>query len=83
MDSALIGVVAAGLSFAAVQIRRAPMIAQRPPEDELDVSVEAAQIVVGPALQRIQDRFVDPQEKGLPFSHETSAGGILRLDGYW
>ena len=42
---------------------------QRIAQDELDLRVEAAQIVVRPALHRVEHGAVDPQEEGLPFGH--------------
>jgi hypothetical protein len=43
--------------------------AQGVAQDELDLRVEAAQIVVRPPLYRIQNGAVDPQEKGFPLGH--------------
>jgi hypothetical protein len=42
---------------------------QRVPQDELDLAVQAAQVVVRPALNGIEYVAIDPEQKGLPFSH--------------
>ena len=36
-----------------------------PPEEELDLRVQAAQVVVRPPLDSIQQGWVDPKEEGL------------------
>jgi hypothetical protein len=57
---------------------------QRSTKDKLDLTVEAAQVIVGPALQRVEHRLVDPQKKGLAFSHEiTRRRPLDRPVGYW
>ena len=45
-------------------------IGQRLPEEELDLPVQAAQVVVGPALERLQQPGVHPQEEWLPLGHD-------------
>jgi hypothetical protein len=40
-------------------------------QDELDLAVQAAQIVVRPALERFQQGRIDTKEKRLALSHET------------
>jgi len=39
------------------------------PEDELDLRVDAAQIVPGPALERRVDPGIDPNQEGLTVRH--------------
>ena len=39
---------------------------QGPAQEELDLSVDAAQVVGGPALQSAQNPGLDAQEEGLP-----------------
>ena len=48
---------------------------QRPPQQKLDLAVEAAQIVVCPALNRVEHIAVDPQQERLSFGHA--------VDLYW
>jgi len=43
-----------------------------PAQDELDLPVEATQIVVSPALEDLQQRGIDTKKKRLSFSHATS-----------
>jgi hypothetical protein len=38
-------------------------------EQKLDLAVEAAQVVVGPVLDRIQDRRINPQKKCFTLGH--------------
>ena len=40
-------------------------------QDELDLPVEATQIVVGPALESLQQGRIDTKQKRLSFSHAT------------
>jgi hypothetical protein len=40
-----------------------------PAQDELDLRVEAAQIVVRPALERVQQGRVDTKKKRLTLGH--------------
>ena len=49
--------------------RRPARSAKRLPQKILDLSVQAAQIIVGPALNALEDRGVDAKEKGFPFRH--------------
>jgi len=42
-----------------------------PAQDELDLPVEAAQIVVRPALEGLQQGRIDTKQKRLSFSHAT------------
>ena len=42
---------------------------ERPPQQELDLRVEAAQVVVGPALDRVEHVAVHPQQEGLALGH--------------
>jgi len=44
-------------------------VAKRTPQEELHLGVDASQVVRGPASQCVQDLWVQPQEKGLPFAH--------------
>jgi hypothetical protein len=45
---------------------------QRPPQQKLDLRVQAAQIVVRPPLHRVEHRGIDPKEKRLPLRHELT-----------
>src|SRR5439155_7590276 len=49
--------------------RQPPFLLQRTPEHELDLPVQAPQIVPRPALQRVEDRGIDPQQEGLALGH--------------
>jgi len=49
--------------------RQAPRIAERPPQQKLDLSVDAAEIVSRPTPQCVQDLWVEAQEKGLALGH--------------
>ena len=42
---------------------------QRPAEDELHLGVDRAQVVPGPAPDGVEDRGIDPHEKGLALAH--------------
>lgn len=54
--------------------RRQPtVLLERAPKNEFDLRVQAAQIVVRPALHGLQQRRVHAQQKRLP----------LRQPGYW
>jgi hypothetical protein len=46
-----------------------PRLLQRPSQEELDLAVQAAQVVVCPALNGLEDLAVDPQEKGFAIRH--------------
>jgi hypothetical protein len=50
---------------------RAACLLDRFTQDELDLPVEAAQIVVRPALERSQQGRVDTKQEGLSLSHGT------------
>ena len=45
-------------------------LVERPPEQHLHVGVQTSELVVGPAHQRIVDRWVDPEE------YLTTAGHV-------
>jgi hypothetical protein len=47
-------------------------------EQELDLRVQASQVVVRPALQTLQDGGVDPKQEWLAFSHAV----FVLLEGY-
>jgi hypothetical protein len=47
-------------------------------EDELDLSIDAAQLVVGPFLDGVEDGGVDTKKKGLPFSHGVTTSRQVR-----
>jgi hypothetical protein len=49
--------------------RQSTGVEQGPPEQELHVGVERAEVVRGPSLERRQGLRVDPQEERLPFTH--------------
>jgi len=42
---------------------------QRAPEEELDLRIEAAQVVVRPALDGLEDVSLDPDQEGLAIGH--------------
>jgi hypothetical protein len=44
-------------------------LGQRPAQDDLDLGVDAAEFVVGPADERVVDSRVDPQEDLPAFAH--------------
>jgi hypothetical protein len=55
------------------------MLHERPAEQEFDLSVQAAQIIVRPALKRAKHLWIDPQQKRLSlFSSHAHA-----LSRYW
>jgi hypothetical protein len=47
----------------------ASTILQRTPEQKLDLAVQAAQIVVGPALNGLEHLAVNPQQEGFAIGH--------------
>ena len=53
--------------------RGAARPAKRLPEKILDLSVQAAQIIVCPALNALEYGGVDAKEKGFPFRHGPPA----------
>src|SRR5690606_7064256 len=53
--------------------RQAPGLAQRIAQHVLDLGVQAAQLVVGPALRRRDDLGIDAQRIGLLFGHVSTA----------
>jgi hypothetical protein len=40
-----------------------------PAQEELDLRIQAAQIIVRPTLDRLQQRWIDPKEKWFALSH--------------
>jgi hypothetical protein len=46
-------------------------VLQDAPKQELDLAVQAPQIVARPALQRREDRGIQPQKIGLSLRHGT------------
>jgi hypothetical protein len=59
------------------QARRVP---EGSPEQELDLPVHAAQLIVGPALDRVEDVPVDAKQEGFAFGHvRIPARGRARL----
>src|SRR5690606_29384902 len=58
-----------------------PGLAQRVAQHVLDLCVEAAQLIVGPALRRRQDLGVDAQRIGLLFGHLSTASRCSRSAG--
>ena len=48
-----------------------PGILEGPAQEELDLRVEAAQIVVRPALDGFQHRRIDTKQKGLTVGHAS------------
>lgn len=44
-------------------------ILHRPPEQKLDLRVEAAQLVVGPALDRVEQVRIDTKQKRASVGH--------------
>src|SRR5512145_811972 len=55
--------------------RRAPRVQERAPEQELDLTVQAPQLVVGPLLEGREQLRVHPEQEWL------SLGGHLGLSG--
>src|SRR5258706_329284 len=51
--------------------RQPPFLLQHTPEHELDLRVQAPQIVRRPALQGVEDRGIDPQQEGLALGHRS------------
>jgi hypothetical protein len=48
-----------------------PGFSQRFSEQEFDLAVQAAQLVVCPALNGVEHVLVDPKEKRFPIRHGT------------
>ena len=46
-----------------------PRVAERTPQEELHLGVDAPQVVRGPPPEGVEDLGVQAQEKGLPFAH--------------
>jgi hypothetical protein len=55
-----------------------PSTRQRPPQQELDLSVQAAQFVVCPALNGVENVAIDSQQEGFAFGHRTPIGRSSR-----
>jgi hypothetical protein len=53
----------------------ATRFAERSAQYELDLSIEAAQVIISPALDGGQDIRVDPQQECLAFSHIEVVSG--------
>jgi hypothetical protein len=56
-------------------------VAERPAQQHLDLRVEAAQLVVGPADQRVVNRRVDPEQDLSALPHEYSDPALTTGDG--
>jgi hypothetical protein len=69
----------ARLLFLGRVLRLAAGLPERPAQEELDLRIETAQIVVRPALDGLQQRRIDSKQEGFPFGH----GSWLRVTGYW
>jgi hypothetical protein len=50
-------------------VRETAGLPQRVAEQEFDLPVEAAEVVVGPALKRLEERGVDPKQERFAFGH--------------
>jgi hypothetical protein len=50
-------------------IRQPLRLLERFPQQEFDLTVQAAQIVVCPTLNRVKDISIYPQEKRFPIRH--------------
>ena len=57
------------------RLPQAPCLDQHLPEKVLDLSVQAAQVVVRPALQRLMDRGIQAKEERFPLSHDFGVQG--------
>ena len=51
---------------------QAPCLPERVAKQEFDLPVEAPEVVVGPALQCLEQHRVDPEEKRFAFSHSVT-----------
>jgi hypothetical protein len=49
--------------------RQSPGASQRIAQQVLDLAVQAAQVVVGPALNGLEHGGIDPQQEGLAVRH--------------
>ena len=60
-----------------------PGRAQRVPEQQLDLGVDAAQVVVGPATQGREDHRIETDEEGVATRHDVDPdhGGGKRKAG--
>ncbi len=47
----------------------APGLGERPSQDEVDLAVEATEIVVGPALERLEEGRIEPEEERFSIGH--------------
>jgi hypothetical protein len=50
-------------------LRQPPLGLEQPPEHELNLPVQAPQLIVGPVLEGVEDRRVDAEEKCLALGH--------------
>ena len=57
-------------------LRRAPRLAKRASQQKLDVAIQAAQIVFGPATQCVVDFAIDAQQERFAFSHGRAPSGV-------
>ena len=46
-------------------------------EEELNLTVHAAQVIIRPALQGQERPLIEPEEEGLSFGHELSLSGAV------
>ena len=58
--------------FGRLLVFQPPGLLRRAAQQELDLRVEAAQIVVRPALDGVQHRGVDPKEERFTIGHDRS-----------
>ena len=56
-------------------VREPPLALQRAPQDELDLPVDAAQLVAGPPLQGREDLRIDAQQERLAGGHPATGAG--------
>lgn len=54
-------------------------IKQRPPQDEFDLRIQAAQIVICPALDRFQHGRVDAEKEGFALGHGVGVNLVFAL----
>ena len=69
MYEANVAIWALSAHLLATGLGHAAGLAERPPQEELHLCVDAAEVVRGPASQGVEDLGVQTQEKGLPLAH--------------
>jgi len=58
-----------------------PRLLERPPQQELDLPVQAAQVIVGPTLDGVEHLAIDAKQERFAFGHVGTRGRGRGLTG--